>query len=50
MSETERIRAPSAPSTKLLAITVLARSPHLGHVLTAVSLKLTSLSENPVSE
>ncbi len=33
-----------------LAITVLARSPHLGHVLTVVSLKLTRLSENPVSD
>lgn len=33
-----------------LAITVLARSPHLGHVLTLASLKLSRLSENPISD
>lgn len=33
-----------------LAITVLARSPHLGHVLALASLTLTRLSENPISD
>lgn len=51
----QRVRDAAHPSAigsvdDALAITVLARSPHLGHVLTLASLKLSRLSENPISD